>query len=66
MTDTLARKQTRRILEQMLAEVVVALREHCGDGNLTLRIPTTGDFVVITQVEDQEAEDLARLLRSNG
>jgi len=52
----------RRTLELKLAEVVVALREHCPDGNITLRVLETGDIVAILKVDDDEAADLAKLL----
>ena len=52
-----------RRLEQSLGDVVRALREHCSVGNLTFRVPETGDFVAILQVSDQEAKDLGEMLR---
>jgi len=52
-----------RQLEQSLGEVVRALREHFPVGNLTFRVPETGDFVAILPVSDQEARDLAEMLR---
>lgn len=64
MHDPALNRERRRALELMLAEVVVALREHCAEGNITVRIPKTGDLVAILKVDDQEAVDLAKLLRS--
>jgi len=52
-----------RQLEQSLGEVVRALREHFPVGNLTFRVPETGDFVAILPVSNQEARDLAEMLR---
>jgi hypothetical protein len=49
-------------LELRLAEIVVALRKNRGEGNLTLLIPETGDFVAILKIDDQEARGLAELL----
>jgi hypothetical protein len=58
-------RESRETLELMLAEVVVALRRYCGGGNLTFRIPQTGDFVAILTIDDVEAADLAKLLGAN-
>ena len=51
-----------RRLEQSLGEVVRALRDQCRVGNLTFRVPETGDFVAILQISDQEARDLGEML----
>jgi hypothetical protein len=56
-------RSLRQLLEQMLGEVVAALRMHCGEGNLTVRVPQTGDFVAILQIDEQEARDLEEMLR---
>jgi hypothetical protein len=56
-------RSQRQLLEQTLGEAVVALRKLCGDGNLTVRVPETGDFVAILQIDEQEATELAELLR---
>ena len=53
---------SRRKLETMLAKVVAALREQSPEGNLTFRVPETGDLVAVLQLDDEEASDLARLL----
>jgi hypothetical protein len=62
MSDPVESSERRRRLEQMLGEVVAALREQCGEGNLTVQLPETGDFVAILQIEAQEAKELAQLL----
>ena len=46
----------------MLAKVVAALREQCPEGNLTFRVPETGDLVAVLQIDDEEASELSRLL----
>ncbi len=43
-------------------EVVVALRKDHGEGNMTLRVPDTGDFIAILQIDDDDARGLADLL----
>jgi hypothetical protein len=56
--------QRRKQLEMMLKEVVLAIRADRGDGNITLRIPESGDFVAILRVDDVEAHALTELLGS--
>jgi hypothetical protein len=51
-------------LERELADTVAALREHCPDGNITLRVTKTGDLVAILRVADDEAKALAAMLGS--
>ena len=57
----LKRRECAR-LERELAATVVALRERCPDGNLTLHVTKTGDLVAILRVADDEAEALAAML----
>ena len=64
MHDPALNRERRRALELMLAEVVVALREHCAEGNITVRVPKNGGLGRHLKVDDQEAVDLAKLLRS--
>ena len=62
MNSSAAGSERRHLLELRLAEVVVALRKDHGEGNLTLRVPETGDFIAILQISDDEARGLADLL----
>lgn len=40
----------------------MALRKNHGEGNLKLRVPETGGFIPISQIDDDQARDLAELL----
>ena len=62
MASSTEHSEQRRLLELRLAAIVVALRKDHGEGNLTLRVPETGDFIAILQIDDDEARDLADLL----
>ena len=52
-------------MEMMLKEVVLALRAEDGEGNITLRIPETGDLIAVLQVDDDQAAALSEMLRRN-
>jgi hypothetical protein len=62
MNSSAAPSERRHLLELRLIEVVVALRKEHGEGNMTLRVPDTGDFIAILQIDDDEARGLADLL----
>jgi hypothetical protein len=53
-------------LEQMLKDVVLALRAQRSFGNITLRIPETSDLVAILRVDPVESYELETMLRSQG
>ena len=60
----LRKRRDCEVLERDLADIVATLREHCPDGNITLRVPNTGDLVAVLRVADAEAEALAAMLGS--
>ncbi len=63
MRDLDPKRETRERLELQLAEVVIQLRKHHGEGNMTLRVPDTGDFVAVLQITLAETQQLEAMLR---
>jgi hypothetical protein len=56
------KQHARRALDGQLGEAALALRSHCGPGNLTLHLPEAGELVAVLPVNDEEAKDLMTLL----
>jgi hypothetical protein len=61
---SLRKRRECEVLERKLADIVEALREHCPDGNITLRVIHTGDLVAVLRLPDDEAQALAEMLGS--
>ena len=62
MAASSEKSNRRRELENRLGEVALALREHCGPGNITVHLSEAGELVAILPVEEEEAKDLKELL----